>query len=513
MPRRYSTASEGIRISGARNRRSRNGSKQYKPMNNVRRKLKALLLLSFAAILVAETTALAQDLPDFGSPADSVLTKTRERLLGRSIVLQLRNAGAVVDDPLLTEYIGLIGSRIASQANDGNFEFEFLVIDDDAINAFAMPGGVVGVNAGLLLATDNESELAGVLAHEVSHVTQRHIARSLAAQKRTSLVTMAASLAAILIGSATDSSSDATMGVATAAQAAGVQSQINFTRTHEMEADRIGMDVLVGAGFDPLGMANFFEKLSRFENRSANSIPEMLRTHPLSSGRITESRMRANQLAPVEHKDSIGYRLAKARLRVLSARRTDTALAYYRPLAESTDPADRYGYALTLMRVGLEDQAERILRELSESDPGVMAYWIGRAEALSIAGLDDQAIAVYQEANVLSPRNIPLVVSYAEALLNADRADEAHRILLDLLNNVDPTPKQIELLARTANAEGDLINAHHYMSEYYASIGNLRLAIAQLEAALATPGVSNVERARFNARLDEFREYLEEMER
>jgi predicted Zn-dependent protease len=468
--------------------------------------------LLLACLLVAEPIALAQELPDFGSPADSVLSKAREKMLGRSVILQLRNAGVIVDDPLLNEYIGLLGSQLASQVNDGDFDFEFFVIDDDSINAFAMPGGVIGVHTGLLLATENESELAGVMAHEVSHVTQRHIARSIYDRQRTSILSMAAVLAAALLG-ASGGNGDVAMGAAAAAQAAAVQQQINFTRANEYEADRIGMGVLSRSGFDPIGMASFFEKLGRRESRSADVIPELLRTHPTSNDRISEARARARQLPRTNHVDSLGYGLAKARIRVLSARTPETAEAYYRLLADSTDPADRYGYALSLSVTGRHDQAERIFRALGTENPSVIAYRIGRAEALMAAGLDEQAMAVYAEANALSPRNVPLVISYGEALIVSGKAAEAHAVLLDLLNNVDPAPAQIELLARAANAEGDIINAHHYMSEYYASIGNLPLAIAQLNMALEAPGLNSVQRARFNARIDEFEEYLAEAER
>lgn len=480
----------------------------------MRKGLTKFVSVALTLVLVAEPAVLAQEeLPDFGSRADSVLSKTRERMLGRSVILQLRNAGVINDDPLLNEYIGLLGSHIASHANDGDFGFDFLVIDDDSINAFAMPGGVIGIHAGLLLATENESELAGVLAHEITHVTQRHIARSIAAQRGSTLRTLAASLAAAVLARAAGGGAEATTGAITAAQALGVQRQINFTRSHEHEADRIGMGILASAGFSPAGMASFFEKLSGRASLSAVVIPEMLRTHPTSSGRIAEARARARQLPRIEHEDSTAYGLAKARIRVLTARTDEAALAYYRQRADSQDPADLYGRALSLMRGNLNDQAERIFRELQTEDPNVIAYRIGRAEALFADGLDAQAMAVYREAVAMSPRNIPLVISYGEALINSGRPDEAHEILLDLLNNVDPTPPQIELLARAASAEGDMINSYHYLAEYYASIGNPRLAIAQLNMALQAPGLNSVQRARFTVRLDEFQEWLEETER
>jgi predicted Zn-dependent protease len=473
--------------------------------------------LTFATLtgLLWQGLCLAQssELPDFGSPADSILSKSRERQLGRGVMLQLRNAGVIIEDPLLSEYVRIIGSQLARQINDGDFKFEFFVVDDNRINAFALPGGFIGINAGLIMASDNESELAGVLAHEISHVTQRHIARSIYENQRMSLVSTAAMLAAVLLGAATDLGANATTGLATAAQAAGMQQQINFTRAHEAEADRVGMDVLAASGFDPVGMATFFEKLSRGGSLSSEALPEMLRTHPMSTGRIAEARARIRQLPPVKHEDSDQYGLAKARLQVLTAPTPERALDLFENRGGSTRLGDRYGLALALADMSRGDEAERMFGDLVKEYPHIIAFRIGRAEALMSSGLTAQALDVYTEALELSPRHVALVLSYANSLIAAGEPARAHAVLLDLLNNVPATPTQIALLARAANAEGDVVNAYHYMSEYYASIGDLRLAMAQLQLALESPDATPIQRVRFEARLREFTEYLPEDER
>ena len=294
----------------------------------------------------------------------------------------------------------------------------------------------------------------------------------------------------------------------TGAQAAAIQRQINFTRAHEAEADRVGMDVLARAGFDPNGMASFFEKLMRKTSASSRYVPEMLQTHPVSTSRIAEARGRARQLPHTDHADSMGYGLMKARLRVLSAKRPEEAMAAFAPVADSDRPDDRYGRALALLGVGRDDEAESIFNALSTEYPNVIAFRIGQAEALMAAGLTRQAIDLYEEGERLYPRNVPFVISYAKALIAAGRPDIAHELLLDLLNNVPPTPEQILLIARAANAEGAIINAYQYMAEYYASIGDLKLAISQLKLALDVPEVTSIERARLQARMDEFVSYL-----
>ncbi len=475
--------------------------------------MKILTLLLGIALLGSAAAEPNDRLPDFGSPADAALSKSREAQLGRGVMLQLRNANVVVDDPQLTEYIGTLGSQLASNANNGDFKFSFFLVKDGEINAFALPGGFVGVNSGLLLATDNENELAGVLAHEVSHVTQRHLARAIYDNQRTSIMSMATMLAAILLGAAADVSGDAMAGVVTASQSMAAQRQINFTRANEHEADRVGMEVLSSAGFDPNGMSTFFEKLSKRYGGQQQYVPAILQTHPVTSERVAEARARARQLPQTTHEDSAGYGLAKARLMVLTAPTPDAAFALFKDKKGSTLPADRYGLALSSMRMSLNDSAELLFRDLVADDPTVIAYRIGQAEALLAGGSTEGALKLYKDDVRLFPRNVPLTISYAEALINAGQPAAAHQLLLDLLNNVDPTPEQLRLIARAANAEGDVGNAYFYMSYYYASIGNLPLAINQVRMALETPEVHTVDRSRFEARLEQLIDYLPDEER
>jgi predicted Zn-dependent protease len=320
-------------------------------------------------------------------------------------------------------------------------------------------------------------------------------------------------LAALLLGAATDMPSDAVQGVVTGSQALAAQRQINFTRSNEHEADRVGIAVMASAGFDPNGMSSFFEKLGRRYGGASQYVPALLQTHPVTADRVAEARGRARQLPTVTRTDSPGYALAKARLQALHVLAPEAALATFRAKDESTEPADRYGLALASMRMSLHDNAERLFRNLIAEMPSVMAFRVGQAEAMLGGGSSDAAMSVYAEAIRLFPRNVPLTISYAEALIAAGKPAEAHELLLDLLNNVPATPPQLRLIARAANAEGDVANAYFYMSYYYASIGNLPLAIGQVRMALEAPEVHTVDRARFRSRLEQLIEYLPEEQR
>ena len=235
-----------------------------------------------------------QDLPDIGTPADAVITLSDEYKLGAMIIKGLRDSGQVLDDLEIGEYIQGIGSRLSSHAQEGTVKFTFLVVKDNSINAFALPGGFVCVHSGLILATTSESELAGVLAHEVSHVTQRHIARSVQQASRASLGATAAMLAAILVGAMSGNSNVGMAGVM-AGQSAAMQQQLNFSRENEYEADRVGIHVMASAGYDPNAMGTFFETLGRRMGSGGPNakILEFLQTHPVTSGRIAEAKGRA----------------------------------------------------------------------------------------------------------------------------------------------------------------------------------------------------------------------------
>ena len=449
-------------------------------------------------------------LPDIGSPADSMLSKSEEAKIGRAIMANIRQQGAIVDDPEINEYINDIGRRLSAHANNGDYTFTFFVVDDPRINAFALPGGFIGVHSGLLQATRNEDELAGVLAHEIAHVTQRHIARAVHANSRQSILTMAMMLGAILAGVG-GAGPDAIQGAIAVAQGTAAQQQINFTRHNEYEADRVGMAALVDAGFDPHGMASFFEVLSMQGGPSQARFPEFLRTHPVTSTRIAEAKSRAREYDHVPTLDSTSYGIAKARLKVEEQSTVEAAVFYF----EQTDyadqtPAQKYGRALAYLRAGRNADANRILEELVDNDQDVIAYHIALAE--SQLAMDDKArsLETFERAFELFPRNVPLVIHYAEALLQMEQPGKAHTILLDLLNNVPPTPEQVRLIARAASEAGDTAEAYYYMAEHSIMVGDIMQGVGFLRQALKLPELQEIQRMRFEARIDFLKDYMTE---
>ena len=474
-----------------------------------KRALAALTLGSL--VLVSGAGADDIKLPDMGSPADAVLSSNDESQLGRMIMRDIRRSGRVVEDPLVTEYINEIGSRIVAQTNRGDYTFTFFVVDDPRINAFALPGGYIGVHTGLIEATRSEDELAGVVAHEVAHVTQRHIARAIHANSRQSILSTAMMLGAIVVAAA-GGSSDAVQGAIAVAQGTAVQQQINFTRTNEYEADRIGIAALADAGFDPYGMASFFEVMSRQTTTSPEMrAPEFLRTHPVTTARIAESRNRAREYPVVRSHDSSSYGIARARMIVARFDTPKEAVAYFekRPYENQTS-VERYGRAVAYQRAGQYWEALDIFRDLLKNDKSIIAYHIGLGQTLVALDQPREALETYERAVGLFPRNVPLVLDYGEHLLQLGQASKAHTMLLDLMNNVPPTPEQVRLIARAANEAGENAEAYYYLSEYRLMIGDLTGGIGYLQQALRLPELQEIQRIRFEARIDFIREFMTE---
>ncbi len=477
------------------------------------KRITRFLTAGLLATVVAVSGASADDinLPDMGSLADAILSQNEEARIGRAIMAQIRSSGMVVEDPLMTEYVNEVGNRIAAQTNDGDQEFTFFIIDDPRINAFALPGGYIGVHTGLLEATRNESELAGVLAHEVAHVTQRHIARAIHANSRQSILSTAIMLGALLAGIAGADGDVIQAGMAVA-QGSAAQSQINFTRSNEHEADRVGIASLADAGFDPYGMASFFEVMSRQITTAPDKrSPEFLRTHPVTTTRIAEARDRAREYEQVRAQDSIGYGIAKIRSLVAGFDTGPEAVAYFerRPYQNQND-LERYGRVLAYLRDGRHFEALDIIETLLERDPKVIAYHIALGDTLFLSGQRLKGLEAFEEALLLFPRNVPLVIAYAEKLLDARQPARAHALLLDLLNTVPPTPDQVRLIARAASEAGENAEALYYLSEYRFMIGDLVGGIQYLQQALRLPNIQEIQRIKFEARIDFIREYMTE---
>ena len=371
--------------------------------------LRTWLVLLAASLTVALPLArAADDLPDIGSSTERILPVAQEQELGDAIMRQVRRQLPMNDDPEIVDFINHIGFQLVANNPDAKGRnFYFFVARDPSINAFALPGGYVAVHSGLIAITEHESELAAVLGHEIAHVTQRHIARRLEAQSHLSMPMLAGVLVGVLAIAA--GAGDAGMAAMAGTQAGAQQSLINYTRSNEAEADRVGIETLASAGFDPFAVPSMFEKMqqsARYERRP----PEFLLTHPVTENRISDGRQRAAQYPRGKDLEPLEFALFKARLQDLEAKNPEDSLKNYEQIlrANPKDASASYGKALALTRLKRYGEAAPVLAELLAREPNRQAYVLAQARLDMAEGRNAQARAALEKQLKINPGNHPL---------------------------------------------------------------------------------------------------------
>lgn len=469
------------------------------------RLLTPFLLYLYSSLLAANNIVL----PDIGDNAGNV-SPAEEYRTGEAVIRNIRRAGGVLDDPLIQGYLNELGYRLVAPS-ESQQPFHFFLIKDGAINAFALPGGFIGINAGLILATKSESELAGVMAHEIAHVTQRHHARQYE-QGDNSIPIFAALIAAMVLGS---DNSDIGQAALASAAAGTVQNQINFTRANEKEADRIGINLLINAEFNPHGMATFFETMDQQARYYGDSIPEFLRTHPVNPSRIADARHRASHFPKQVSASSINYHLLRTRLEVLASDDKATLLKNYESNLKDGKylniDATRYGYALALLENKKYQQALAQTDILLKRNPDLISYNLLKAQVESEAKKYTTAIKTYKKLLYIYPGNTTINLYYVETLLAANKIKQAHKILQSLLSNSAENPKIYQLLAKTQASLNKPADSHQSLAEYYYLLGQTHDAIKQLEIGLSVPKIDFYLTTRLEARLNEFKNELHEL--
>lgn len=446
----------------------------------MRLKYLPLLLLGLVPALPAD------ELPELGEPSQAVVSPQQEREIGQQGMLQIRSqAGYYLGDSEINDYLNWLGGRLVAASSDPGMDFEFFALNDHNINAFSMPGGYVGVNTGLILDTQTESELAAVLAHEVTHVTQHHIARMIAGQKYDSLTSLATAALAILAAR----NNPGLAGGILAGPAAQIQRQLKFTREHEQEADRIGLVTLENAGFDVRAMPAFFRRLERDTRLLDNSAPTWLRTHPMTTDRIADIDNRVRQMPFKLVPDSLEYQLVRNKLMVLD-RGPQDSITYFTdalgPRKFGNPVAQRYGLTLALLKSGDAVRAKQELQILlnepqAASDPMIatLAGRIYHATGMSNAKLQEYYANAVQDY----PHHRALAYDYAGVLFDAKRYDAALQLLDDRINEYPDDARLYELEAKAYAAVGKPQAEHHSLAYAYISRGNLMGAIDQLTLA------------------------------
>ena len=447
------------------------------------------------------------ELPEIGDPSGTVITPLQEKELGEAFLRNLRSQVEINEDPEISEYIQSIGQKLAANSDNPQQTFHFFVVADPTINAFAGPGGYIGVNSGLILTSEAESELASVLAHEIAHVTQRHLYQTFQAAGRLALPAAAAMLAAILLGAKSGSPQLGEAAVV-AAQAASMQYQINFTRDNEAEADRVGMQTLSRSEFDPRSMPTFFERMQQSTRFAGHQLPEFLLTHPVTVSRIADTRGRAEQFPYRQYPDSLTYQIIRAKLRVQSASNPREALDYFKAVAnqgtKQQQDVAHYGLALALIANGRITEGKQLLQKLVLLYPGQSHFINALAKTEFDQGNYVESLRLYEIARERIPETSAVTLNYIKALLGTGKFDTARRYLQDYTRRQEPTPEVYNLLAQSYSGLGQQAESHRYLAEYYYASGQTRAAILQLRIARRSSGDNFYVNAVIDERLKEF---------
>ncbi|MEO7200886.1 MAG: M48 family metalloprotease [Dokdonella sp.] len=505
--------------------------------------------LPMLAVAVCATLVGAREpavrLPDIGSSAAGIMSPTDQKDYGASMLHQMRAYNMVLDDPLINDYMHALGYRLVSFSDRPDLSFTFFVVRDNDINAFAAPGGYIGTNVGLITAMATEDELAAVIGHEIAHVTQQHLLRAFEDSKKNALPIALAMIGAVV--ASRNRTDDATEAAVIGGMSLIQQRAINFTRYDEIEADRVGIQTLAKAGFDPLAMAETFATMQRMMRINGVDVPEFLRTHPVDTNRIADAKARAEQLTASQRRkeevstrasdstpSSMGglrlslpteqtahsvaaaapavrdghFELMRERARVLNAESNNTMLRYYtdnlRDDPKFDTPANHYGHALALIRSRQPQAAATVMKKLVAAHPTTTTFQLGLAEAEDQAGNKAEALQRYERLSTNYPGNRAVSLAFADALLaSAEKksAQRAQELLRPLLTRYAEDPDLQRSFARACELSGDTVRASEAYAETTFLNGRAEDALNQLKTLAERTDLTYYQRARVDARI------------
>ena len=460
------------------------------------------LLFCVLAVLSSPTQAQDQNLPGFGE--GNAVSLNQEYYLGRAWLMSFRRQAPILQDALLQDYVENLVYRLVVSSQLRERRLEIVLVEARSINAFAVPGGVVGIHTGLIAKAENEAQFTSVLTHELAHLSQRHFSRGLEARKKSTAASMAGLLGGLVAIAA--GAGDAGMAAIMGGQAASMDSQLRYSRQHEQEADRVGMQNQAAAGLDPGGAAGMFEVMQADSRLYGSRPPEFLLTHPLTESRIADAKNRAGTYPKRIYQDNPEFQLMRARVEVSFFDNSSTAVAQFREKRAKGGKqavAAQYGLVLALTEDGKYAEARELLRPMREFRPDSIIYMVAEADINIAEGNYDAAITMLEEGLLLTPDNHPMTMSLARAYDERGFYVKADKLLSKHVRKHSSDAQLWYLLAEVQGKSGNILGLHQSRAEYFALNGAMQQAIEQLNLAL--PKATNqVTVERINTRIGYF---------
>lgn len=456
-------------------------------------------VLSLPFIVRSETI----NLPDIGDSASGEISPDDERKLGESLMRFLRQNELIETDPFVQSYIHSLGYQLVANSDETKQPYTFFVVKDPSVNAFAAPGGFIGVHAGMFLTSETESELAAVLSHEIAHITQKHLIRTMEATKKHRITTAVALLAAILVGQNVQQLTEAAILTSIAANA---QIQIDFTRAHEKEADYIGIKILADTGFDPDAMAGFFAKMQKTSQLYGPELPEFLRTHPVSVNRIADATNRARNISKRVVKQDARYALVKARLVVKETKDIHQFIKEYKTTKNKSKTIFHYTLAIANLKADNARQAQKHINRLLKKNKENIYFSVSQARILHALKQDKKAGTVFRKLMRLYPYSYPVTIHYARFLLATRQYNRAYKTLQAYAQNRKAETLTLNLLSKAASKTGKTAEAYFYLAKYEFLNGNTHNAISYMDIAAKQKGTDYYLSSKIEAKLKQYKQ-------
>ena len=451
------------------------------------------------------------NLPSLGDNSSAIVSPQKEYELGQAWLRSFRSKVPANSDALTYVYLEDLLNKLAQYSQLSDRKLELVVVNNPSMNAFAVPGGVVGVHTGLFLHADTEAQLASVLSHELAHLSQRHFARGVEKARQNTVPFMAAMLASLVIAATTGG--DAGLAAISATQAAALDSKLRFSRQNEQEADRIGMQTMIAANMDPHAVAEMFERMLR-TTRYSRRPPEFLLTHPVTESRIADALNRAGNQPRRQYQENVDFHLMRSRAILLHSETAEQAVKRFRNelVGEShSSEASRYGLVLALIKSHQYPQASEALQPLLQSSPDKIAYLLASADILAGQGDFYGALKVLEGQLQKQPENHPLTVRYAELLMENGNYPLCEEVLQQHIKRRPKDDYVWYLLAEAHGLAGNIYGVHSARAEYFILNGVFDKAKQQLENALSYVKQDYLKRALIEERLRQVDQMMQEV--
>lgn len=441
-------------------------------------------IVTVTSIAIAEED---NDLPALGDASSAIISPQQEYIAGQQWLRAFRRQANIEEDPLIYSYLQELIQTLSVYSQLQSKQFSLLVVDSNAFNAFAVPGNVVGINTGLFNFARSEDQLASVISHELAHLSQRHFARRKEQQQRQNLKTMAALLGSLIIMAT--AGTEEGLAALTATQAAAIENQLRYSRLHEQEADRIGIQTLAAAGMNPNAAANMFQHMLAYTRYNENIRQfDFMLTHPLTDSRVSDAFNQAKKYPTRADKDSLHFQLIKTYIKARSFEKPAEAVTFFKSAQKDSNLkiATNYGLALSYLRHKKPKKAKPLVDDLLAKHPYFIEFMLLHIDLLASLGSVDEAFEQAQQYLELSPLSYPLSIKIADMALKFHQTDKGIAALemLTEQSGYPDTPDIWYYLAELNGLRGNIAQVHITRAEYYQRIGAYKKALQHLHLAL-----------------------------